>query len=228
MNAIETATLELDEVRDARGGRFALRLLPGELALIQADDPALLTGFTELCLGLSPCAAGTVSAFGQDWSTLPAEAARALRGRIGLVSLQGGWAPHLGVAESVILAGLQHGLASREALLDRAAELCRRFGLPGLPLARPDALGQAELARAACARAFLTRPDLVILESPLHGNTIPELRLPLLEALALAQPAACLWLTTSLSVWTDRAMPATQRHRLGAGGLDAIRRTAAA
>lgn len=224
---IETTTLELAAVRDAQGGRFALRLLPGELALIQADDPALLIAFTELCLGLTPPTAGVVTAFGQDWAALPPEAARQLRARIGLVSLQGGWAPHLSVAESVIIAGLQHRLAPADELMDRAAELCRRFGLPGLPLERPGELGEAELARAACARAFLNRPGLLILESPLHGNTIPELRPLLLEALAMAQPTACLWLTSNLSVWTDRAMPAAQRHRLGAGGLDAIRQVAA-
>ncbi|UPY39098.1 ATP-binding cassette domain-containing protein [Sediminicoccus sp. KRV36] len=227
MNASEIPALELDGLRDARGGRYALRVLPGELALIQADDPAMLTGFTELCLGLIPPSAGVVSALGLDWAELTPDAARSLRGRIGLVSLQGGWAPHLSVAESVILAGLQHRLGSAAALRERAAELCRRFGLPGLPLERPGQLSQPELARAACARAFLNRPGLLILESPLQGNTVPELRLPLLEALATAQPAACLWLTTSLSVWTDRAIPATQRHRLGAGGLDAIRRVAA-
>ena len=227
MSAAGAPMLELADVRDARGGRFTLRLLPGELALIHIDDPALLVGFTELCLGLSPPAAGIVTAFGQDWARLSPEIARSLRGRIGLVSLQGGWAPHLSVAESVVIAGLQHRQAPLEELMDRAAELCRRFGLPGLPLERPDALGRTELARAACARAFLNKPDLLILESPLHGNTIPELRLPLLEALAMAQPAACLWLTTSNSIWNDRAMPAGQRLRLGAGGLDSFRRVAA-
>jgi phospholipid/cholesterol/gamma-HCH transport system ATP-binding protein len=224
---MSTPVLELDAVTDAEGARFTLTLAPGELALIQADDPMLVTRFTEMCVGLVPPTIGQVRVLGQDWRGLAAEAARQLRGRIGVISLGGGWAPHLSVAESVILAALSHRVASAEALRDRAAELCRRFGLPGLPLQRPGLLSPAELARAACARAFLARPELLILESPLQGNTVPDLRAPLLQALATHQPVACLWLTTSLSVWADRAMPAGQRLRLGAGGLDQVRRMAA-
>lgn len=216
-------------LRDVRvgGGRFALELAPGELALIQADDESLITRFTELCLGLVPPQSGVVAALGLDWQDLSEVAARRLRGRIGIVSLDGGWAPQHSVADSVILAALQHRVATADELRDRAAELCRRFGLPGLPLQRPGDLSPAQLACAACARAFLARPALLILEAPLRGNTVPELRLPLLEALAMAQPAACLWLTTSLSVWTDRAVPAAQRLRLGSHGIEQAGRVAA-
>lgn len=221
-----STALSLQEARFG-AGRFTLELGPGELALIQADDESLITRFTELCLGLIPPESGTVSALGFDWQELTHDAARRLRGRMGIISLDGGWAPQMSVAESVILAALQHAVAPADELRDRAAELCRRFGLPGLPLQRPGELAAAQLARAACARAFLNRPALLILESPLRGNTVPELRLPLLEALAVAQPAACIWLTTSLSVWTDRAVPATQRLRLGAHGLEQARRMAA-
>ena len=216
--------LELDGVTDAAGGHFTLSVGPGQLALIQADDHSLISRFSEICLGLIQPITGTARLLGREWRGMPPEAARALRVRVGVVSLGGGWAPHLSVADSVILAALTHRVATADALRDRAAELCRRFGLPGLPLQRPAGLSTGELARASCARAFLTQPALLILESPLQGNTIPELRALLLEALADAQPAACLWLTTSPSVWADRAMPAAHRHRLGNAGLQDARR----
>jgi phospholipid/cholesterol/gamma-HCH transport system ATP-binding protein len=125
------------------------------------------------------------------------------------------------------LPALFHRLAPADALVEQAAELCRRFGLPGLPLDPPRRLSETELARAACARAFLGRPELLLLESPLRGGTLADLRLPLLEAIASARDAACLWLTSSPSVWADRAIPARRRFRLSPQGLQAMRRAAA-
>lgn len=43
-----------------------MQLAPGELCLIQADDPALILHFSELCLGLLPAESGAVRLFGFD------------------------------------------------------------------------------------------------------------------------------------------------------------------
>lgn len=228
MSRAAEPVLELEGARaPGEGAAFDLALLPGELLLVQAHDPALIRGFTDLCCGLIPAAEGVVRVLGRDLATLSPEEARALRARIGVVPLEGGWAPHVSVAESILLPALAHRLAPEAELRERAAELCRRFGLPGLPLDPPEALGAAELARAACARAFLGRPRLLLLESPLRGDAVPDLRQPLLEAIAAAREAGCLWLTTSLSVWSDRAIPAHRRYRLGAAGLRRVQRLAA-
>jgi phospholipid/cholesterol/gamma-HCH transport system ATP-binding protein len=228
MSRAANPVLELEAARaPGEGAAFDLALFPGELALVQAGDPAQIRAFTDLCCGLLPAAEGVVRVFGGDLAALAPEALRALRARIGVVPLEGGWAPHLSVAESIILPALAHRLAPEAELRERAAELCRRFGLPGLPLDPPEGLGAAELARAACARAFLGRPLLLLLESPLRGDAVPDLRQPLLEAIAAAREAGCLWLTTSLSVWSDRAIPARRRYRLGASGLTRVQRLAA-
>jgi phospholipid/cholesterol/gamma-HCH transport system ATP-binding protein len=207
--------------------RCDLELWPGELVLIQANDPDQIRGFTDLCCGLLPARDGQVRVLGRDLAALAPEDLRSLRGRIGIVSLEGGWAPHLSVAESILMPALFHRLAPYADLRERAAELCRRFGLPGLPLERPERLTASDLARAACARAFLGRPALLLLESPLRGDSVPDLRPPLLDALANARETACLWLTMSLGVWSDRAMPAQRRYRLGASGLQRVQRIAA-
>jgi phospholipid/cholesterol/gamma-HCH transport system ATP-binding protein len=228
MSVMMEPLLVLDAARardDAWG--FDLAVLPGELVLIQASDPALIRAFTDLCCGLAPAREGQVRFLGRDIAELSPDDARALRARIGVVPLDGGWAPHLSVADCILLPALFHRLAPYAELRERAAELCRRFGLPGLPLERPDRLTAPDLARAACARAFLMRPLLILLESPLRGDSVPDLRLPLLDALAAARDAACIWLTTSLSVWSDRAMPARRRYRLGASGLQRVQRLAA-
>jgi phospholipid/cholesterol/gamma-HCH transport system ATP-binding protein len=105
-------------------------------------------------------------------------------------------------------------------LRDAAAELARSFGLPGLPLVRPGALTEADLARAACVRAFLGAPRLVLLESPVQEQ-FDDLIPPLLDAVAAARDrgAAAIWLTQSDLVWRDRSFPATCRLRLTEYGL---------
>jgi phospholipid/cholesterol/gamma-HCH transport system ATP-binding protein len=112
-------------------------------------------------------------------------------------------------------------------LRDAAAELARSFGLPGVPLERPDALTPADRARAACVRAFLGDPRLVLLESPVQAQ-FADLLPPLLNALAAARDkgAAAIWLTRSDLIWRDRSFPATCRLRLTEYGLIPVRHTA--
>lgn len=228
MSATLPPALELIEARTAEAGEsFSLTLRQGEIALIQAEDAGRLSRFTEICLGAVPTTGGEVRVFGQDWRRLRPEEVRQQRSRIGVVFLDGGWPPQLSVAESVTLPALQSGERDDEALRERASELCRRFGLPGLPLQLPERLAPAELAAAACARALLMRPRLLILERPLLGGLVSELRMPLLGAITAAYPAACVWLTANLSSWTEEALPAAHRYRLGHQGLTRVRTLAA-
>ncbi len=228
MSAVLDPVLVLEGARARdEAWAFDLAVLPGELVLIQAGDPAQIRAFTDLCCGLMPAQEGKVRVLGRDLAELVPDVARALRARIGVVPAEGGWAPHLSVADSILLPALFHRLASPAELRERASELCRRFGLPGLPLERPDRMTGPDLARAACARAFLMRPSLLLLENPLRGDSVPDLRLPLLDAIAAAREAGSVWLTTSLSIWSDRAIPAHRRFRLGVSGLQHVQRLAA-
>jgi phospholipid/cholesterol/gamma-HCH transport system ATP-binding protein len=117
--------------------------------------------------------------------------------------------------------------ADPNELRDRATALCCAFGLPGLPLVRPGELAASDLARAACVRAFLGDPALVLLESPVQGR-FTNLMPPLLNALAAARDrgAAAIWFTRSDLVWRDPSVPATMRLRLGERGLAPTMRAA--
>ncbi|MBY0336933.1 MAG: ATP-binding cassette domain-containing protein [Acetobacteraceae bacterium] len=215
--------LELRAVRAREEGQpHTLALQPGELAVILVQDIQRMAAITELCSGLVPPVEGQVLFLGQDWAELSSEDADTLRGRLGATFLSGGWPPQLSVADSVVLPALHHGLGSRDELVARAADLCRRFGLPGLPLRSPAALTESELTRAALARAFLGRPDLLLLETPLRRDADPELPGLLVDAVVSGRPAACLWMTASLTNFNDRSIPAARRFRLGGSGLQEV------
>ena len=214
--------LELDAARASRADTaLSLQLLPGELALINAPDPVRAASFADTCSGLVALEDGKVRFLGRAWEGLPHEHAAALRGRIGRIfGGAGGWIGFIDVATAILLPQLHHTRRDAVALRDDAAALAHRFGLPGLPLERPSQVAAADLARAACVRAFLGEPLLLLLESPVQAQ-FADLLPPLLDALASARDrgAAVVWLTRSELVWRDRSVPATQRFRLHDQGL---------
>src|SRR5437660_10542833 len=197
-----------------------LRLMAGELALLDARHAARPAWLADLCCGLVPLAAGRARFLGRDWSAVPPDYADALRGRIGRVFFSGSWIGFMDVATNILLPQLHHTRDDPSELRERATALCCPFGLPGLPSVRPGERGAGGLARAACVRAFLGEPMLVLLESPVQGrfNTLLP---PLLNALAAARDrgAAAVWFTFSDLVWRDPSVPATMRLRLSERGL---------
>jgi phospholipid/cholesterol/gamma-HCH transport system ATP-binding protein len=210
----------LAEPGEAPAPFYDFRLAPGDLALLDAPDAGQSARFADLCCGLVPLAEGAVRFLGRDWAALPDDFAAALRGRIGRVFAVGGWIPFLDTAANILLPQLHHTRIERSALLEKASGLATAFGLPGLPLGRAAHLAPRDLAAAACVRAFLGEPALLVLEDPVSAE-FGELRSALLDALAAARGrgAAAIWLARDDLVWRDRSFPATQRWRLAERGL---------
>src|SRR5262245_46321175 len=206
---------------------ITLQLLPGEFALVESNDPHRVAWFADLCCGFVRLAEGTVSFLGRDWTALTPDYAAALRGRIGRIFGNVGWIDFLDVATNVLLPQLHHTRREASELREEAAKLAGSFGLPGLPIGRPRDLSAKDLARAACVRAFLGEPALLLLESPLQAR-FGDLAVPLLEALTAARQkgSAAIWLTSSDYVWRDRSAPVTHRLRLRDYGLFPARRAA--
>jgi phospholipid/cholesterol/gamma-HCH transport system ATP-binding protein len=201
-----------------------MRVLGQESVLIEVGDPLQAADFADLCCGLAPLQNGAVKFLGHDWGSAPYELASALRGRIGRVSVMNSWVRFLPTDANILLQQLHHTRTPAEALRDKAAELSRSFGLPGLPLARPDELTFEDLSRAACVRAFVGAPRLIVLTCP-ELEQDGDIRPALLNAMAAARnrQAAVVWLTSSDLVSTDRSIPCTRRLRLTDRGLIAGR-----
>lgn len=214
-----TVVLELDalvpvEAPDA--APFSLRLEAGQLALLDVQGTEVGGLFADCCCGLARARSGAVRLLGHDLAALPAAAIQDLQARIGRVPAGGGWLPHLGTAENVLMPLLFHTSVAMPPLREAAAVLARDFGLPGLPLARPSRLPALDLLRAACVRAFLGQPVLLLLEVGVEEPPPPELIRPLLRTIGAARGrgAACLWITGSPALLRDPAIPAAQRLRL--------------
>ena len=206
---------------------LSLKLVAGDFVLIECDNPAWAAGFADICCGLWPLQHGAARFFDRDWTGLSPVYAAALRGRIGRIFHDGGWIAFLDMEANILLPQLHHTRRAMPELRTAAARLALDFGLPGLPVGLPGSLSATDLARAACIRAFLGDPLLVLLEFPLQGQS-EGLAVPLVDAVLAAcnHGAAALWLTPGDAVWTDRSAPATARLRLSEQGLSQVRRIA--
>jgi phospholipid/cholesterol/gamma-HCH transport system ATP-binding protein len=227
------AVLELAAARaiggpdDAPAPTLSLRLGRGDLVLVQTYNPVRSSWFADLCCGLVPLADGAVHFLGRDWARLPRDYTAALRGRIGRTFNDGGWMEFVDVLNNILLPQLHHTRRDLGALRAEALALAAEFGLPGLPLSRPQNVSPADLVRAACVRAFLGEPALLVLENPLQ-NRFRDLLPPLLAAVAAARGrgAAIVWLTDGELTWRDRLVTADYRLRLTEHGLMPPRRAA--
>ena len=167
-----------------------LRLMAGELALVDARHAARPAWVADLCCGLVPLAGGRARFLGRDWSAVPPNYADALRGRIGRVFFSGSWIGFMDVATNILLPQLHHTRDDPSELRERATTLCCAFGLPGLPLVRPGELaavdskvkvsvvcpaffqtGLMESARAPAAIVIISLTDLYQI---LKSSSFPE------------------------------------------------------
>nr|WP_294520966.1 ABC transporter ATP-binding protein [uncultured Rhodopila sp.] len=217
---------------DARGisdtlprAAMRLELCEGDFAVIEVPGPRRGAVFADLCSGLAPLASGQVRFLGRDWSTAPREHADALRGHIGRLFHQPIRADTPDVAARVLLGRLHHTRIPEAALRMQAVGLAQRFGLPGLPAGPARLVSEPDLLRAACVRAFLGSPRLLILELPMAAQG-EDLRSALLGAGAAArgQGAAVMWLAAPGPALRDPVVRPTHRLRLGDAGLSPIRR----
>lgn len=203
---------------------FDLRLMPGECALIETSDPDRATAFADLCSGMISLHGGTARCMGFDWAELAHEQTFALRGRIGRIHRRGAWASTLRTHVSIMLPQLHHTRTPEADIAASALALAQQLGLPGLPLVRPDELSDEDLIRAACVRAFLGNPRLLLLENAISEDH-DALTVPLLDLLsrALDRGAAAICFTRDALFWQAQHFPLAHRLHLLEDGLKPMR-----
>jgi len=217
--------LEIEDLRASLGrgmslDRASLTLAHGAFELVDAGDQGQAAAFADLCSGLIEPTAGAVRFLGHDWNTLPHDYANALRGRIGRGFSDEAWVPHLSLIENILLQQHHHTRRAETEILAEASALAGAFGLPGIPVSRPEDATPFDRVRAALVRAFIGDPALILLEHPLQGR-YADLLDPLVNVIAGARHrgAAVLWLTLTPATWALRSLPTTGRFRLSEGRL---------
>ena len=216
----DQATVGAIGVYDSSVSEITLTIEPGGLSVVLLEKEQVRLPLADLAAGILAPEEGRVRFRGQDWPALTPGAAADTRRDIGRVFEGSPWIRDCGVGRNIMLAQLHHTHRPVADITRDAEGLSRAFGLPGLPLGLPSTVRGKDLARAACVRAFMGRPDLLLLERPTEG-VYPELLPPLLNMLRGARDrgAAVFWLTDNPDVWDNSAIHATMRARMYGGRM---------
>ena len=211
----DDVTFGTDRVYDSSVSAVTLGIDPGDLAIVLLEEERVRLPLGDLAVGILAPDEGHVRFHGRDWLSMTPDVASDNRGRVGRVFEGSPWIDGIEVSENIMLAQQHHTQRPITDITRQAAELSRVFGLPGLPLRLPSAFRGQDLARAACARAFMGEPDLLILERPTAG-VYPEILPALLNILHAARKrgAAVLWLTDNPGVWENPGVHPTRRGQM--------------
>ncbi|UCF93598.1 MAG: ATP-binding cassette domain-containing protein [Desulfobacterales bacterium] len=211
---VAEATVTTDEYGGIDPITITLDIIGSDLLLLLVEQPGQGTAFADMCSGLLAPSAGLVQFLGSDWSRLGPDTSNALRGRIGRVFHAGGWINQLTLLDNILLQQLHHTRDAAEYHNREASRLAQRFGLPGVPLGRPEEFAAPDLQRAACVRAFLGQPALILLEEPTR-SLAHESKARLINVIREARDsgAAVVWITVDHALWQDGSIPATRRYR---------------
>jgi putative thiamine transport system ATP-binding protein len=159
-----TASLRLEEVRIALGGRTIVQLdatiAPGEVLTVMGPSGAgksTLLAFIAGFLDPAFSASGRLLLGEVDLTRLPAE-----RRRIGLLFQDPLLFPHLSVAGNLRF-GLRRGVPRPRA---RVAEALAAVGLAGFEGRDPATLSGGEQARVVLLRLLLSEPRAALLDEP--------------------------------------------------------------
>jgi len=212
----EKTTIEANEDYDSSLWNITLDLAAGDLGLVLLEEEHVHLPLADAAQGLLAPTQGRVTFQGQDWQSIKADQAAALRGKVGRVFLSDeSWVSNLDMDENILLAQRHHTRRSVEDIRQEAWNLAHMFGLPGLPMGRHSGYRRQDLQKAACIRAFLGGPRLIILENPERGVQA-DLLAPLINAVSAArkQGAAVLWLTLDRELWDNPDLRASCRGRM--------------
>ncbi len=211
----QQVTAEGGHLYDSAIWQVTFSLRRGELALVHLEEGHVRIPLADAAQGLVEPVQGSVSFLGEDWSAIAHDAKLTARAKIGRVFDEPGWISELDMEENITLAQRHHTRRTQSAIRDEASELARQFSLPGLPQGRPSGMRAPDLRRAACVRAFLGKPELLILERPTAG-VYPAIMPALMAGVrkARSQGAAILWTTDNWEVWNDPGINPTLRCKM--------------
>ena len=168
--ATEAPALTLSEITKTYDGahtvldRVSLEVPRGAFVAVMGATGSGKSTLLHCAAGLDDPTGGEVRIAGRRISGL-SEAKRTLlrQGRIGFIFQSYNLLPSLTVEENLTL---PLRLAGAEADRDWLDHLTERCGVSGLLQRRPSRLSEGQQQRAAVARAFASRPDLVFADEP--------------------------------------------------------------
>jgi phospholipid/cholesterol/gamma-HCH transport system ATP-binding protein len=127
------------------------------------------TTILKLCLGLVKPDRGRIYVLGNDVTSMREEDLFEIRGRIGMVFQESALFDSLTVEENVAFRLLEEGNVALEEVRERVKESLRFVELEHTLSMFPSELSGGMRRRVAIARAIVSRPELLLYDSPTGG-----------------------------------------------------------
>jgi ABC-type multidrug transport system ATPase subunit len=161
-NVIEVRSLERRFGPRRALASIELSVRAGEVHGLIGPAGAGKTTLLRTLAGQLPPTGGTASVLGR-----PAGSPQ-LRGRVGLVSVEGAPSERISGLENLVFVGRLHGMAAGTAT-ERSRAMLRQVGLARAGDGPVGAWTPGMRLRLAFARALLTRPDVLLIDEPPAG-----------------------------------------------------------
>lgn len=197
----------------------SFELNAGELGIIHYSSSVSLP-IADLAVGLLAPLHGEILFQGKCWNKLAPNLDASRRGRTSRVFAQWGWVSNLTIAENITLSQRHHTSRPLNEIDAEANELSKKFGFEGLPDTRPAFVSVEDSVRSQWVRAFLGKPELVILERPLRENFSPYTSALQSEVKqACERGGAVLWMTSRLEVLHEMEFQDVKRWEVRGAGI---------
>jgi phospholipid/cholesterol/gamma-HCH transport system ATP-binding protein len=147
---------------------ISLKVEPGETRILLGPAGSGKSVLLKLANGLIRPDSGTITVFGNEINTMPEEQLFELRGRIGMVFQEGALFDSLTVRDNVAYRLMEQKVPEAE-VTKRVTEALRFVELEQTLEKYPSQLSGGMRRRVAIARAIVTRPDLILYDSPTGG-----------------------------------------------------------
>jgi len=170
---LETPALSLEGIRIAFDEREVLRdisfsVARGETLALLGETGSGKTLLLKMIAGLLRPDAGRVQVLGKDVTAMPEPELLPFRRQLGFVFQEGALFDSLSVADNVAYRLREEG-ADEDEIESRVDELLRFVELPDAREKLPGELSGGMRRRISIARALITRPPIVLYDSPTAG-----------------------------------------------------------
>ena len=147
---------------------ISFRVAVGETRILLGPAGVGKSVLLKLANGLMRPDSGRITVFGEEVSSMPERDLFALRSRIGMVFQEGALFDSLTVRDNVAFRLVQEHVSDAE-IDTRVAEALRFVELEHTMQMFPSQLSGGMRRRVAIARAIITKPDLLLYDSPTGG-----------------------------------------------------------
>ena len=208
----ERVTIPASAAYDAPMREVSFRLEEGGLMLVRVDEASDHLPLADAAQGLIAPVSGAVRFLGEEWWKMGARREAMMRGKTRRIFETEGWISNLDVMENLVLAEYHHTHRPMDELVAEAEALARGFGLAEVPAGRHVRLHGAVLRKLDWVRAFMGRPELILLDRAALGISRPDAAL-LIGAVktALSRGAAVVWITLEPCVWSHPDLAGAHR-----------------